>query len=641
MDTIKKALEFVMQRIPRGYIALTYDVLACGVAIIFSLFLRVGDDILSYPVLHILKCAGVYSLVCLPVFLMTQLYLSVWRYVSLKELVSITEAVTFATILYAPLVYMLSTHVPLPRSLIFINWFVSIAFLGGARFVYRLFHDRRIAESSSMVGKKRSLILVGVNDHCDAFIRQVLKNPLCPYSLMGVVDYQKRRKGRQIHGVPILGSVQDLPKIIADLSSKLDLAVITDPEATGETVRTIMSLCSSNKISFGRLPRFMDVSDDPTNPLRVKPISLEDLLGRPQAALDRDKMKRLIHGKKVLVTGAGGTIGSELVRQICSFDPSSLIMVDHSEYLLYTIDLEIRELYPDISHKMVLADVSDRERVDYFMREERPQLVFHAAALKHVPIAEENPNETILTNVIGTRNVAEACRHNYVEAMVMVSTDKAVNPTSVMGASKRLAESFCQALDLMKTPGGQRKTRFVTVRFGNVLGSTGSVVPLFQRQLRQGGPLTVTDPDMRRYFMTVHESVELILQAAAMGAAPASDNGKIFVLDMGQSVKIDDLARHIIRLSGFEPDVDIKIKYTGQRPGEKLYEDLFYSWEELQTTPCNSIRMAMPRVLKYEPLAREIQTLEEHARRQDTKRTLGLVSTLVPEYVASPFLRTG
>ena len=321
---------------------------------------------------------------------------------------------------------------------------------------------------------------------------------------------------------------------------------------------------------------------DKARPLELKPIAIEDLLNRPQVPLDRDGMARLIQGRRVVVTGAGGTIGGELARQVAAFGPAALILIDNGEFALWQIDLELAESHPGVPRRTLIADIRDAARIRAVFDDVRPELVFHAAALKHVPIVEANPLEGLLTNAAGTRHVADAARAVGTLAMVLISTDKAVNPTSVMGASKRLAEMYCQALDIQTRAAGHGM-RCVTVRFGNVLGSTGSVVPLFQRQLARGGPLTVTHPDMQRYFMTVREAVSLVLQASVLRVGevelPLSHDGGIFVLDMGDPVKIVDLARRMIRLAGLRPEKDVEIRFTGLRPGEKLFEELFHGKE--------------------------------------------------------------
>jgi O-antigen biosynthesis protein WbqV len=348
-------------------------------------------------------------------------------------------------------------------------------------------------------------------------------------------------------------------------------------------------------------------------------------------------MAQLIRSRRILVTGAGGTIGAELARQIAALSPGRLVLLDNGEFALYGIDVELRERFPGLLPVPLLRDVRDRAQIDEVVAAEKPEIIFHAAALKHLPMVEANPIEGVLTNVVGSRNVAEAARANGTSLVVMISTDKAVNPASVMGATKRLAESFCQALDLYEA---RRRgplshgTRYVTVRFGNVLGSTGSVVPLFQRQLAAGGPLTVTDPEVTRFFMTVREAVELVLQASALSpeSEAADARGKIFVLDMGEPVKIVDLAQQMIRLAGLRPGRDVGIEFIGLRPGEKLHEELFHPAEPLIPTGNPAIRLAAPRTADYAMLARSIDELEENARARREERLLQLLARLVPEY---------
>jgi O-antigen biosynthesis protein WbqV len=371
-------------------------------------------------------------------------------------------------------------------------------------------------------------------------------------------------------------------------------------------------------------------------PVALRPIEIEELLDRPQVPLDREGMARLVQGRRVLVTGAGGTIGGELARQVAALGPASLTLLDHGEYVLYEIDLELRERHPDVKRQAVLADVRDETRIRRLFAEIRPELVFHAAALKHVPMVENDPLEGLLTNALGTRVVADAAREAGCSLMVFISTDKAVNPTSVMGASKRVAEMYCQARDRAARAGGGM--RLVTVRFGNVLGSTGSVVPLFRRQLERGGPLTVTHPDMRRYFMTVREAVGLVLQAAVVGATDPTNapkelrEGGIFVLDMGEPVKIVDLARRMIRLAGLRPDEDVEIRFTGLRPGEKLFEELFHGQEPPHPTAFPGLLVAVPRTTDAAEMAAAIDRIAALSEAGDRRGALADLSRLVPEF---------
>jgi O-antigen biosynthesis protein WbqV len=468
-----------------------------------------------------------------------------------------------------------------------------------------------------------------------------MRDPRAVYRVVGVLADTPSRVGREIYRVPVLGTIDALEDVVERLDRRgrrPQKLIVTAQNFSGAQVRELLERADALAIPLARLPRLTDFRRNLDNAEgAVEPIALEDLLGRPQAVLDRDGMAQLITGRRVLVTGAGGTIGAELSRQIAAFSPGRLVLLDNGEFVLYAIDAELRERLPALALLPLLRDVRERQQVEEVVAAERPEIVFHAAALKHLPMVEANPIEGVLTNIIGTRNVAEAARAFGVSLVVMISTDKAVNPTSVLGASKRLAEGFCQALDLYEArraaPYGQG-TRYVTVRFGNVLGSTGSVVPLFARQLAGGGPLTVTDPEVARFFMTVREAVELVLQASAL--SPVSETtetrGKIFVLDMGEPVKIVDLARQMIRLAGLRPDRDIKIEFIGLRPGEKLHEELFHPAEPLMPTANPAIRLAAPRTADYAMLVRSIGELEENARLRREDRVLDLLERLVPEY---------
>jgi O-antigen biosynthesis protein WbqV len=432
--------------------------------------------------------------------------------------------------------------------------------------------------------------------------------------------------------------VDGLPAAVARLNKRgihVQRLILADPALLdGVTKRRLFEQAGELNLGVARLPRLAELQDAAEDgQIRPRPVALEDLLGRPQFAHDRATVEQLIGGRRVLITGAGGTIGSELARQIAALNPRQLILADSSEFNLYAIDLELRERHADVPFRSLLCDIRDRDRVMAIFGAERPELVFHAAALKHVPMVEINPSEGVLTNVVGTRNVADAAAQYGALAMVQVSTDKAVKPTSVMGASKRLAEFYCQALDL-EGDGLHHGARFMTVRFGNVLGSSGSVVPLFERQLARGGPLTVTHPEIRRYFMTVQEAVALVLQASAHGLKRTEARGQIFVLDMGKPAKIVDVARQVIRLAGMRPDVDVKIEFTGLRPGEKLYEELFDEAEERMVGGVEGILVAISKSINLEVLRRLFEELATASRQQDHQTLLRLLAHAVPSYHA-------
>ncbi|HEU0118481.1 MAG TPA: SDR family NAD(P)-dependent oxidoreductase, partial [Alphaproteobacteria bacterium] len=444
-----------------------------------------------------------------------------------------------------------------------------------------------------------------------------------------------KRVGRTIHNVPVLGTIGDLPEVVEQLRDSGNgpsRLILTRGIArfNGSYVAQLLEQSTALGLSLSRIPALTDLRNDVSTAfvMHDKPLALEDLLGRPEIKLNRHDIRALVKGKRVLVTGAGGTIGAELVRQIAALEPQHLTLIEFSEFNLYKIEMEVRESLPYQSTRALIADVRDATRIEQIFHEEKPELVFHAAAIKHVPIAEENVREAILTNVHGTRVVADCATRANVAAMVLISTDKAVYPSSVMGATKRAAEMYCQALDLATS-----NTRFITVRFGNVLGSTGSVVPRFQEQLAKGGPLTVTHPDITRYFMTVHEAVELVLQASSLGVKPGDQRGKVLVLDMGQPVKIADLARQIIRLAGLKPDEDIQITYTGLRPGEKLHEELFAEAEELMPSAADGVQIAKSYTVDLGQLQKTLSDFAAQLQGGASDGTaLEKLSTLVPEF---------
>jgi FlaA1/EpsC-like NDP-sugar epimerase len=628
----------------RANAAFAHDVLMAALSFLLSLYLRVGNGISQYSWELIALYDIVFAATAAAVFLSTGLYRGIWRYASLPDMVGLLRAVTLIMLIFFPLMFVFTRLEELPRSLPGINWLVLVALLGGPRFAYRAYKDRGLDHMLERKARNSiPVLLIGARDGAARFIREMAADPDQLYRVVGIISDSSARVGREIAGVPVLGTLDDLRQVVQRLDKRGEKPrrlLISAQSIDGAAVRRLLDLADELTIPLARVPRLTDFKKTTAEDgLPVEPVAIEDLLGRPQAVLDRAGMRALIAGRRVLVTGAGGTIGGELVRQIATYEPAHLVLVDNNEYALYSIDAELSENHRALRRLALIGDVRDRGRIDEIIAAERPELVFHAAALKHVPLVEANPIEGVLTNVLGTRNVAESCRAHGVRAMVMISTDKAVNPANVMGATKRLAESICQALDLVEArrPDG---THFVTVRFGNVLGSTGSVVPLFQRQLAAGGPLTVTHPEITRFFMTVREAVELVLQASALAARGGEERGKIFVLDMGEPVKIVDLARQMIRLAGLKPGKDVKIEFIGLRPGEKLYEELFHDKEAPVPTEAAGIRLAAPRTIDYAMLSRSLDELAEHAREHREERIRALLKTLVPEYtngaVAAP-----
>ncbi|MBP2299610.1 polysaccharide biosynthesis protein [Azospirillum picis] len=636
-------------RIPsaRAFLVFLHDLVMTGIALVVALYLRVGGS--TFPLYSEALTIALPVLVALSalVFVLFGLYRGIWRYASIPDLIQVVRAVTVAVLCFVLTMFLLTRAELLPRSLPPILWLVQMLLLGGPRFAYRFMKDRRFSWAEAVEGVPRiPVLLLGVGDAAELFIRSLDQPGQSAYRVVGLLDEKGRRVGHAVRGVPVLGGPDDLEQVVSTLERKGERPqrlIVTKPtgEIKGPDLRTLLDRAEALGLVLSRLPSLTEFKSalGEGKGIDVRPIALEDLLGRPQAALDRGAISGLVGGRRVIVTGGGGTIGSELVRQIAALGPERLILLDAGEFNLYSIEMEVRERFPALDVRAVIADVRDRDRILRLFQEERPALVFHAAALKHVPLVEANPCEGVLTNVVGTRNVADAARGAGCLAMVLISTDKAIRPTSVMGAAKRFAETYCQALDVLPArEAGETATRYMTVRFGNVLGSSGSVVPLFTRQLAKGGPLTVTHPEMRRYFMTVREAVELVLQASAHGVTRTEDRGKILVLDMGEPVKIADLARQMIRLAGYRPGVDIEIAYTGLRPGEKLFEEILTAAEAPSRTEADGVFLASPRLIDYALVNRAVGEVEAAARAGDGERVLAILGTVVPDFRAEAVL---
>ncbi len=567
-----------------------------------------------------------------------------WRFAGTQDLLAVAAAAIAAAAIFPIGLHEGGGALPGP-SFPVAHALALMVLLAAPRLAYRLTQEGRAGQGGA------AILLIGAGDASDLFLRALAAERDPPFRVIGLVSTGTAQTGRRINGQPILGGLADLAAVLARLRDEGGLPstlVVTDPALAGAALAQVMACAEQQGVRVANAPRLtsLDMARAPGAPggLQLAPVAIEDLLNRPQVRPDREGMARLVQGRRVLVTGAGGTIGAELARQVAALGPQQLVLVDNGEFALWQIDMELGELSPVVPRHAVIADVRDEARIRRVFEQFRPELVFHAAALKHVPMVEANPAEGLLTNAAGTRNVADAARAAGAAAMVLISTDKAVNPTSVMGASKRLAEMYCQALDIQARADSRDQARAgagggmrcITVRFGNVLGSTGSVVPLFQRQLARGGPLTVTHPDMQRYFMTVREAVGLVLQASVVGTLDASPallrDGGIFVLDMGEPVKISDLARNMIRLAGLRPDIDVAIRYTGLRPGEKLFEELFHGREPAVPIGHDGLLMATPRTADAAIVGRAIDEIAASARGGNIRLALALLGQQIPEF---------
>lgn len=487
------------------------------------------------------------------------LYNKVWAYASVGELVAIVKAVTL-TILSVIIVQFIVNDFVVYRRALIVTWMLHIILIGGSRFIWRVFRARFMSKSDT---KKKRTLIVGAGD-AGAMIARQLNNDHNDSELWPVafIDDDATKQRMQVYSLPVIGTVQDIPEVV--MKERIDHIVITIPSLKNGELSRIVEQCNKTSVKIQMIPKIEDLMTGRVSVSHLKNVEVEDLLGREPVHLDNNAIQETITGETVMVTGAGGSIGSEICRQIMRFTPGRILLVGHGEFSIYSIEMELRNKYGQSHTEIVpiIGDVKDRKRMFELMERYQPKKVYHAAAHKHVPLMEYNPHEAVKNNIIGTKNVAEAAEANGVDTFVLVSTDKAVNPTNVMGASKRVAEMLVQHL------AESSKTKFVAVRFGNVLGSRGSVIPLFKKQIEAGGPVTVTDPKMTRYFMTIPEASRLVIQAGTLARG-----GEIFVLDMGEPVKIVDLAKNLIRLSGYSED-EIGITYSGIRPGEKMFEEL-------------------------------------------------------------------
>jgi FlaA1/EpsC-like NDP-sugar epimerase len=571
---------------------------------------------------QIFQSLPVILAVRLTVFAYAGLYRGMWRFVGMRDLVKLIQAVTFSSILSVVLLFLIFRLEGYPRSVFIIDWFVVLIFIGGSRFAYRLFREGVFKSLFGAQDKNRAgirVLIVGAGRAGELILREILGNSHYGFLPVGFVDDNRSKRSSTIHGYRVLGNTRDIPRLVKEHSiEEIFLAI---PSASSKAKRRIMHVCKSSGLKFKTLPAMGQLLNGTVTVNALREFQIEDLLGREPVKLDAGSIKEYLRDKTVMITGAGGSIGSELCRQVAHFSPRRLVLYERSEFNLYQIQMNLLELYPDLEVHAVIGDVLNQQRAKRTMRQFKPEVLFHAAAYKHVPLMELNAEEALRNNVYGTWVVAYLSHVYGVKKFVMVSTDKAVKPTNIMGASKRIAELVCQGF------GRDSKTKFVTVRFGNVLNSVGSVIPLFKRQIARGGPVTVTHPEIYRYFMTIPESVQLIMQAGAMGKG-----GEIFILDMGEPVKIVDLARDMISLSGLEPDKDIKIVFTGLRPGEKLYEELLTDGEEITSTLHEKIKVAGAEKIDWQALLEKIEHLLESLQDGFSQTTIEKVRDIVPEF---------
>ncbi len=551
-------------------------------------------------------------------FIFFGLYKGLWQYASVKELLRIFKAVAIGSFLtVGGIVFILNLRV-FPRSVYIIHPLLLFLFVGASRFGGRIF--KYISPSSFLnISHLKQVILVGAGDAGEMIVRESLRHPENGYRIIGFVDDNPEKVNKDIHGVKILGPVETLPGIVKRKS--VDEIVITIPSASREQIRRIIHICDETKVPFKITPSLSDVIEGKVAFDQVRKVEVKDILSREAVKLDLEGISHYISGKRILITGAGGSIGSELCRQLTRFNPELLILFGRGEFSLYNTERELREKYPSLAVTPVIANIRDESRTRAVLNHYKPDVIFHVAAHKHVPLMEANPCEAIKNNVVGSRILMETAEDYDVKRFVLISTDKAVNPVNFMGVSKRIAELLLQSM------AKRNRCKFSAVRFGNVLESRGSVVPLFKRQISKGGPITITHPEVTRYFMTVSEAAQLVIQAGAMG-----EGGEIFVLNMGDPVKIIDLARDLIRLSGFEPEIDIKIKVSGLRPGERMHEKLVAEGERVQATQHEKILIIKPNEVEVRKLSEVVKELEKLAVEEDIQGLVKKIREIVPEF---------
>jgi O-antigen biosynthesis protein WbqV len=629
---------------------MSLDAFAAGASLSAALNLRMNGNIPDHMVDGLADALPLTVLISVGVFYLIGVYDRVWRFVSMGDLGLIIESATCAIVLWALTLFALGRSGWIPTSVPVIQWFILVVMLGGLRASKRLASEwvkQRLSGRPAPVADKshrRPALIIGPPESAEIVLRQLEASDGPAYRAVGILDDTGANVRLRVRGVTILGSIDALELIVDKLAAagRRPECIIVAEGATslaGPRILSLVARAETLGLSVARTAPLAAIDTSHPAELGLQSINLADLLERPQAVLDPAVVTMAVAGRRVLVTGAGGTIGRELVRQIASVGPSELLLLDASEFNLYSVDLELQENYPNVRRTPILCSIRQRQAVMAAFAEHRPELVFHAAALKHVPLVELNTCAGVQTNVLGTRNVADAARQFNVRAMVQVSTDKAVNPVGVMGATKRLGELYCQALDL-EGQGSPDAPRFMTVRFGNVLGSSGSLIPLFQRQLSRRAPLTVTHPDIRRYFMTVFEAVQLILQSTACALEGDVRRGRICVLDMGEPIRIIDIAKRMIRLSGLEPDRDVRIDIVGLRPGEKLYEELFDANEECLPSSVPGMFEAEPNPIPLAELNHAFDMLTAAVMEGDADKSRQLVTELLARQAQQPVRST-
>lgn len=610
-----------MDRRIKRLILIIIDIILINISFYLAFYLRFDGNIPLIYLKYLIDNFIIITVIKLIVFSYLRLYENFWKYASIEELAQILIAISISNI--SILFYLMITQVYFPRSIYILIFILDILFIGGSRLNYRTLRKFRNKNFKTNEFVKRVMI-VGAGDAGARIIKELKNNVQLNYKPVIVIDDDKRKIGQRISGVPILGQRFDI--VNTSKKKNIDEIIIAIPSASKNDIRDIVDECKKTLCKLKILPTMSEYIEGKESINDVRDVRIEDLLGREEVKLKVKEVSQYLRGQDVLVTGGGGSIGSELCRQIARFNPKQITIVDIYENNAYDLQKEFERKYKKININIIIASIRDEERINQVMKDLMPDIVFHAAAHKHVPLMENNPKEAIKNNVLGTVNVVNSANKYCIKRFVMISTDKAVNPANIMGVSKRLCEMYIQSMNSIS------KTEFVAVRFGNVLGSNGSVIPLFKKQIAEGGPVTVTHKDVMRYFMTIQEAVQLVIQAGTMALG-----GEIFILNMGDPVKILNLAEDLISLSGFEPYKDIPILITGLRPGEKLYEELLLDVEGILSTSHEKIFIAQPKFKEYKEIVKEIELLKEVVSSGTDQDVIEYLQSIVPNY-KKPFI---
>jgi len=606
-------LDFINENYKRK-ILLILDLVLINLALLISFMIRFEGMISSYIDIRYFYIISIVSLIVLN---FSNLYKTIWKYASISELLTIIKTSLVLNILFLITIYFV--NLAIPRSVILINFMTIIILMGGLRFTLRIIKEYLIRRNTSKTNKRVKALIVGAGDAGEIIVREMNKHHELDIEIIGLIDDDPAKQNLKIHDYPVLGTTKDIPKLI----KKHDIyeVIIAIPSADGSTIRKIYELSNQKSVRVKIVPGIFEILNGDVDLKQIRDVKVNDLLKREPVDLKTEKITEYITEKTILVTGGSGSIGSELCRQIAQFNPKQLIILDINENSIYFIKLELEKKYPNLNFETIVGSIRDQDKLEQVFKHYQPDVVFHAAAHKHVPLMEDSPEEAVKNNILGTKKLVEKADKFMVKRFVFISTDKAVNPTNVMGASKRVAEMIIQHFN------SKSKTKFMAVRFGNVLGSKGSVIPIFKKQIENGGPITVTHAEIKRYFMTIPEAAQLVIQAGTLG-----NGGEVFVLDMGKPVKIIDLAEDLIRLSGLKPYEDIDINIIGLRPGEKLYEEILVKNEKSIPTKHERIFINDLEIVESKKLINKVEMLKEAAAKGDRNQIITILVSLLNNY---------